>query len=70
MSCGSGGCASGGCSLKSSLSGHADPAGGGADGSPVGSAGGCSSGACGNSTAFDGNYRDVVGVQIGAHART
>jgi len=69
MSCGSGGCASGGCSLKSAVSGHATTSGSAGEGSAEGG-GGCGSGACGNSTAFDGNYRDVVGLQIGAHART
>jgi cell fate regulator YaaT (PSP1 superfamily) len=69
MSCGSGGCASGGCGLKASLPGHAAAAGEKAAGSAEG-AGGCSNGACGNATAFDGTYRDVVGVRIGAHART
>ncbi|MBI3450436.1 MAG: stage 0 sporulation protein [Acidobacteria bacterium] len=61
MGCGSGGCASGGCASG----------GCGALGSAASSGGGgCSSGGgCGQS-AWDGNYRSVAGLQIGAHAKT
>ncbi len=60
MGCASGGCASGGCSVK-----------GGSASSTSGAcaSGGCAGGSCG-SDAWDGAYRDVVGVKIGPHAKT
>jgi len=60
MGCGSGGCASGGCASGGcGTVGSASPGGGG-----------CSTGGgCGQS-AWDGNYRSVAGLQIGAHAKT
>ena len=55
MSCGSGGCVSGGCAISAS------PSAGG-----CGTGGGCSTGNCGTDS-WDGSTRDVVGVKIGNH---
>lgn len=68
MGCSSGGCASG-CSIKGLAAANGGSAGSGsADSGGCGSTG-CASGNCGADT-FDGNYRDVVGVKIGNHAKT
>jgi len=63
MSCGAGGCASGGCGRSASQEGRS------AGGCGVSGVGGCSSGGCGPAP-FDGTYRDVVGVQIGLSSKT
>jgi cell fate regulator YaaT (PSP1 superfamily) len=61
MSCGAGGCAIGGCAIGESRT--TSPENG--RGSVA-----CGNGGCGGGEAWDGTYRDVVGLKLGNHAKT